>query len=142
MEETPGEARDERPGEGKEVLPSDQGLGETSTRLDPKLAALLSYVLGWITGLLFFVIERNRYVRFHALQSILFNLALLVIGLAYSLVSLFLGVIPFLGAVIAFLLSVVIGVGGFVIWIMLMVRAYQGQWYKLPVIGDWADQNA
>jgi uncharacterized membrane protein len=111
------------------------------TGLDPKLAALLSYVLGWITGLIFFLIEKDKYVRFHALQSIFFSIATFVVWLGYVIVAIIFSFIPIIGAIISLLLWLTIGIGCFVLWIMLMVKAYQGERYKLPLLGDWAEQN-
>jgi uncharacterized membrane protein len=104
----------------------------SSTGLDPTLAALLAYLLGFISGLLFLLIEKkSRFVRFHAMQSTLTFLALTV-------VSFVAGFVPLLGALVGFVASVV----GLVLWVLLMVRALQGDWYKLPVVGDMAEERA
>ena len=100
------------------------GVGKSSTGMDANLAALLSYILGLLTGILFFVIEKDsKFVKFHAMQSILMSAALFVIGF----VVLF---IPIIGLFMP-LVSLAIG-------IICMVQAYQGKWFKLPVIGDVA----
>jgi len=102
----------------------------TSTGLSPNVAALLCYVAGWITGIIFFVLEqRNRFVRFHAVQSIV---AFGTITVAWVLF----GLIPVVGG--AF--STVIGIIGFIIWIIMMVKAANGEWYKLPWAGDVAER--
>jgi len=104
----------------------------SSTGLDPNLAGLLCYLLGWITGVVFLIIEKeNRFVRFHAYQS------LAVFG-ALTILSLIAGLIPVIGALIRFLLAPV----GLILWILLMVKAYQGERYKLPVAGDWAEEQS
>ena len=104
----------------------------SSTGLDPNLAGLLCYLLGLITGVVFIIIEKeNRYVRFHAFQS------LAVFGALFVL-SLVAGVIPVLGTLIGILLAPV----GLILWILLMVKAYQGERYKLPVAGDWAEEQS
>jgi uncharacterized membrane protein len=109
----------------------------TSTGLEPNVAGLLCYILGWITGLIFFLIEKeNEFVRFHAKQSIV------VFG-AFSAVSILffiLGWIPYIG-VLFFVLNVLIGILSLVIWVMLMVKAYQGERYKLPWAGDFAEKH-
>ena len=105
--------------------------GKTSSGMDQNLAGLLCYAAGWITGLIFFLIEKeNRYVRFHAMQS------LITFG---GLTALFfvLTFIPFIGWV----LLPFLGLAQLVLWILLMVKAYQGQLFKLPVIGDMAEKN-
>ena len=107
-------------------------LGKTSTGIQPNVAALLSYLLGWITGLIFYLIEKdNKYVRFHAFQSIV------VFGglTALSLVLMF---IPIIG----WGLLPVVYIVELILWIVLMIKGYQGEKFKLPVAGDMAEKNA
>lgn len=104
---------------------------KTSSGMNQNVAGLLCYVAGWITGLIFFLIEKeNRFVRFHAMQSIITfgGLTVLFIGLS---------MIPFVNLVVVPILGLV----QLVLWIVLMVKAYQGQLFKLPVIGDMAEKN-
>ena len=108
-----------------------------SAGLTENFAGLLSYVLGWISGLVFILAERkNKFVRFHAMQSII------VFG-AINIVSLALGLITILGwmPVLLFLNSL-ISLIGFVLWILLMVKAYQGTKFKLPWAGNLAEKWA
>ncbi len=106
-------------------------MAKTSTGLEENIAGLLCYVLGWITGLVFFLIEKeNKFVRFHAVQSII------VFG-ALTVVSMVLGMIPVIN-----LVTPIIGLLGLVLWIILMIKAYQGQKYKLPWAGDLAEKYA
>jgi len=103
---------------------------KTSMGLERNVAGLLCYVLGWVTGLIFFLMEKeNQFVRFHAMQSIIVFGGLTVIGIVIN-------VIPLLGWVISSLLSLL----AFVLWILLMVKAYQNTWYKLPWVGDLAEK--
>ena len=105
---------------------------ETSTGLSANIAGLLCYVLGWITGIVFVVLEKkSTFVKFHAWQSIM------VFGVL-TVADLILGLIPFIGWV----LGILIGILGFVLWIILMIRAYQGQMWKLPWAGNWAEKQA
>ena len=107
-------------------------MAKTSTELDENVAGLLCYVLGWISGLVFFLIEKeNKFVRFHALQSII------VFGVL-TLASIVIGWIPFIGWVINSIICVL----AIVLWILLMVKAYQGEKFKLPWAGDLAEKNA
>jgi uncharacterized membrane protein len=102
----------------------------TSTGLSPNIAGLLCYVAGWITGIIFFVLEqRNKFVRFHAAQSIVAFGTITVAGVLF-------GLIPVVGG--AF--SSIIGIIGFIVWIIMMVKAYNGEWYKLPWAGDVAEK--
>jgi uncharacterized membrane protein len=95
------------------------------------VAGLLCYSLGIITGILFLVIEtRSRTVRFHAVQSTVVFGALAVLELVG-------GVIPLVGG----FLRIVIGPLALILWVLLMVKAYQGELYKLPIAGDIAEEH-
>jgi uncharacterized membrane protein len=128
----------------------------TGSGLDPKIAAALSYI--WIVGLIFFFIEKeNRFVRFHALQSIIFGIASMVI----------IGVLAVLAVILTFAFSIggaVVGGGigaliHLVVWLIWLifwllwlafliglifaaVKAYQGQKFKLPIVGNMAEKIA
>jgi uncharacterized membrane protein len=105
---------------------------KTGSGLEQNIAGLLCYVLGWVTGIIFLVIEKdNRFVRFHAVQSIV------VFG-AISILQVILWIIPIIGWIIGMLLSIVT----FILWIFLMYKAYQGQTYKLPIAGNIAEKNS
>lgn len=101
-------------------------------------AAGLSYVLGWVTGLIFFLVEKqNRFVRFHAMQSIIFFGGVFVLNIILQVLA---GAMPS-GMAVAFgCLSGLVGLASFVIWIILMVNGFQGKYFKLPVIGDYAER--
>jgi uncharacterized membrane protein len=104
---------------------------KTSTGLNQNVAGMLCYLVGWITGLIFFLIEKdNKFVRFHAMQSII------TFG-GLTMLFIVLGFIPFLG----WMLFPILGILQLVLWILLMVKAYQGEQFKLPVIGDLAEKN-
>ena len=103
---------------------------KTGMGLEQNVAGLLCYVLGWVTGLIFFLMEKeNKFVRFHAMQSIIVFGALTIIGII-------LGMIPLLGWLVGALLWLL----AVVLWILLMVKAYQNVWYKLPWVGDLAEK--
>ena len=118
----------------------------TSTGLSPNAAGALSYFLGPITGVIFVLLEKNdRFVRFHAFQSILLSGAWIAFWVAFDVVSIILGQIPLLGLlalIFGLLLSVVLGLGGLILWIALMISAYQGKSWKLPIIGVMAERYA
>ena len=89
-------------------------------------------MLSFVTGIVFLVVEKeNRFVRFHAYQS------LAVFG-ALFLLSLIAGFIPVIGSLIGFLLGPV----WLILWILLMIKAYQGERFKIPVAGDWAEEQS
>ena len=105
---------------------------KTSTGLDQNVAGLLCYLAGWITGLIFFLLEKeNKFVRFHAMQSII------TFG-GLTALFMFAGFIPILG----WMLFPILGLVQLVLWILLMVKAYQGEKFKLPIIGDLAEKNS
>ncbi len=112
--------------ETKGKKPSDQ----SSTNLEPNIAGLLCYLGFWISGLVFLILEqKNRFVRLHALQSIILFGTLTVAGTLLTQ-------IPFIGG----FFGAVIGILIFVFWILLMVKAYQGQWFKILLAGDLAER--
>ena len=107
-------------------------LGKSSLGLDANLAACLSYVFGFITGLLFYFLEKeNKFVKFHAMQSIV------VFGFFFVL-NMVLLIIP----VIGWILLPISWIASFVLWIILMIKAYQGERFKLPYAGDIAEKNS
>jgi len=118
--------------EAEEKLKKEQQKTEAAStlNLEPNIAGLLCYVAGWISGIVFLVLEqKNKFVRFHAIQSII------VFGILH-LASIVLGHIWFVG----WFFGVIIGVFGFILWLVLMVKAYHHQLYKVPLAGDWAEK--
>jgi uncharacterized membrane protein len=105
---------------------------KTSSGMDQNVAAALTYALGWITGAVFLLTEpANKFVRFHALQSVI------VFG-SLSLLWFVTLSIPFLGWLIALVLLPPVSL---VLWLLLMVKAYQGERFKVPFAGEIADQR-
>jgi uncharacterized membrane protein len=116
----------------------DDPLGPTAMKLNPKISAALSYVLWWITGLIFLVAERkNRFVRFHAIQSIL---TFIVVSIAWALVR-FVFSLPVIHLLGYFLIPT-LGLIVFIIWLSLIVLALLGKAARVPVIGDFAARMA
>ena len=104
---------------------------KTSTGMNQNVAGLLCYLAGWITGLIFFLIEKeNRFVRFHAMQSIITFGSLTVLFMV-------LGFVPILG----WMVMPILGILQVILWIILMVKAYLGELFKLPMIGEIAEKN-
>ena len=113
-------------------------MDKTSIGLTENVAGLLCYVLGWISGLVFLLLEQeNKFVRFHAVQSIVTAGALTIISIALSI----LGMMPFLG-VLFDIANWMLGALAFVLWIVLMIKAFQGTKYKLPWAGDFAEKRS
>ncbi|MEP6730289.1 MAG: DUF4870 domain-containing protein [bacterium] len=110
--------------------------GTTDTGLSPNVAGALAYVLGPITGVLFLVLEkRNEFVRFHAAQSITTGILMIVLSIVLSLINTVLALIPVLGWLAAVVISLVMGFGGFLLWILMMWRAYSGDEWEVPLAG-------
>jgi len=134
------------------------GPAQTGSGLDPKVAAALSYI--WIVGLIFFFIEKeNKFVRFHAMQSILFGIANSAIMMVLAIVATILTVVFTIGAAAASAagsggLGAIVGLFVWLIWLLFWVlamlglvglifaavKAYQGQKFKLPIIGNMAEK--
>ena len=115
---------------------SQSGLAEN-------VAGLLCYVLGWITGLIFFLTDKRPFVRFHAAQSIVvfgaFMILRIIIGMMFVTGGLT-GVAT--GFSLGMMLSGLVSIVGLVLWILLMVKAYQGERYRLPIAAEFADKLA
>lgn len=104
---------------------------QTSSGIDQNIAAVLTYVLGLITGIVFLLIEKeNRFIRFHAMQSIAVSVMLIAL-------SLILNMIPLIGWILSLLISPLT----FILWVFLMYKAYKGEWFKLPVVGKFAEDQ-
>jgi len=122
--------------------------------LDPKAAAALSYI--WIVGLIFFFIEKeNRFVRFHAMQSILFGITnTVVMGLLVVVAIVMTFAFGIGGAIVGGALGMIVNLLVWVVWLIFWlialvflvglifaaVKAYQGQLFKLPIIGNMAEK--
>jgi uncharacterized membrane protein len=122
---------------------------KSSTGLDENIAALLSYVFGWVSGLIFFLMEKDsRLVRFHAMQSILFNVLIIVLVFVFWILTFILvligaaigDVIGTIFSLLATLLWLVFSVGILIAWILCLVKAFQSQYFKLPIIGNFAEK--
>jgi uncharacterized membrane protein len=113
------------------IPPEPGSVAATGTSgMSENVAGLLCYVLGWVTGLIFFLIDKRPFVRFHATQSIVVFGGLTVIRIALTV----------LAGGVGFGLSVLISLVGIVLWILLMVKAFQGERYRVPIAADLADQ--
>ena len=113
--------------------------------LTSNVAAALSYVLGLITGIVFLVLEpykRDRFVRFHAMQSVLFCVAAIVFSIAWSILVNIMISISGWTAVALTPIGLVISLGFFVFWLFLMYQAYSRREFRIPVIGAIAAKQA
>jgi uncharacterized membrane protein len=118
---------------------------KTSMGLDANVAALLAYVATWLSGLIIFLMEKeNRFVRFHAMQAIMFGVSIIVLYIVAAIVSLIFGLILSMIheslAILAGIIWLIVPVIALVGWVMCLIKAYQGQWFKLPIIGNMAEK--
>ena len=107
--------------------------------LTDNVAGMLAYIT-IIPAIIFLVLEpynRNRFIRFHSFQSIFFCVAVIAISIGLSIFSF----IPFIGLILL-PVHLLYGLGVFAVWIILLLKANQGQMFKLPVIGDMAEKQA
>jgi uncharacterized membrane protein len=131
----------EAQGAGPQPAPAQIG----APGLTENVASALCYLVGLLTGILFLVLQpysQNRTIRFHAFQSIFLHLGLIVVFLGLALATSILRLIPFVGVLLSFVLYPVISLGFFVLWVMLMYKAYNNERWVLPVIGALAEKQA
>jgi uncharacterized membrane protein len=114
------------------VMPPGSQSGSQKTT-----SAMLCYVFGWVTGIIFLLIEKDRFVRFHAVQSIFTFGGLTVIRI---MLSFFISLVLWRLWFVVTLLNSALTIATVVAWVLLMIKAYQGQWYKLPYVGDLAEK--
>jgi uncharacterized membrane protein len=113
------------------------------TQMAENIAGLLCYALGWLTGLVFILIDKRPFVRFHAAQSIVVFGALTVLRFVIGIIfgaSLIGGAGMMAGLGFFGIISGLIGLVGVVLWIVLMVKAYQGEKFRVPLAADIAEQ--
>ncbi len=113
---------------------------KTSMGLDENVAGALCYVLGFLTGIVFYVMEKDsKFVKFHAVQSIAVFLPLMVLNWIISsmLWSFSFSMMGLIG-----IISSIISLVALILWIILILKAYQGEKYKLPIVGDIAEKNS
>ncbi len=113
--------------------------------LTDNMAAALCYALLVLTGVLFLMLEpynRNKTIRFHAFQSIFAWIAMVVVSIGVSIISMILLPIPFLGAMLSLLLHGIVYLGFFILWLLLMYKAYNNERWVLPIVGPLAEKQA
>ncbi|MBN4064966.1 DUF4870 domain-containing protein [Dehalococcoides mccartyi] len=124
-------AENPTPSEENQEAADDATVGEPKTNLGTtqNVAGLLAYVLMWLTGIIFLLTEKeNDFVRFHAMQSI-------VIFVPLTIASMIVGFLPIIGG----LVGVILQITTIIIWLFMMYQAFQGNRYKLPYAGEFAE---
>jgi len=117
---------------------SEKDLGKTSLNMEPNIAGLLCYLAGFVTGLIFILLEKdNKFIRFHAMQSLIVSGAFFVLRIVDT--AFFYLFVPW---PVRLAFNGILGLVALVFWIVLMVKAYQGEYFKLPIAGDIAEKHA
>jgi len=113
--------------------------GATTTGFPANVAGALAYVLGPITGILFYILEKdNRFIRFHAAQSIAVSVLMIILSIVLGILGSVLAFIPLIGWGIAMLLSFGLSIVSLVLWLFLMWQAYKGLEWEAPIAGTFA----
>jgi uncharacterized membrane protein len=133
-----------RPAESSPVAPAigTPASGRVSAGLEPNVAGFLCYLVGFITGIFFLVADpykRDHFVRFHAYQAIFLSAAWFAV---YFVLTVLLAILPGMLWSVAWFLHSLLGLGFFLLWLLLMYKAYNHQQFRLPVIGDLAARQA
>jgi uncharacterized membrane protein len=117
---------------------SSEGLAEN-------VAGLLCYAFGWVSGLIFLLIDKRSFVKFHAAQSIALNIAFFAIWIAFWILSSILAAVTammhFPIGFLSFFLAPLIWLAFIIVWIYMMVKAYNHEKYKLPIIGNIVEEK-
>jgi uncharacterized membrane protein len=112
--------------------------------LEENIAGMLAYIT-IIPAIIFLLVEpynRNRFIRFHSFQCLFFHLAVVVIDVGLMVMSAIFHLVPVIGWFVTALMWPLVGLAIFGVWVLLMIKAFQHQIYKLPIIGDIAEKQA
>ena len=126
------------------------GANKSSIGLEGNVASAIGYPIGLLALILIFVEKENRFVRFHAIQSVLYAVGATALMVVFMIVSMILG---FVAVAVSESLGLVVGLLAMLLYfavilaylgglIFAAVKAYQGQWFKLPVVGNFAEKIA
>jgi uncharacterized membrane protein len=126
--------------QGAATVPTGAVAASPTSGLEENVAGLLCYVLGLITGLIFFLIDKRPFVRFHAIQSIGLHVAVIVI---YIVIGFLFAMLHFMSmGFLALAIYPLMGLLLFILWIFMMYKAYQHEKFMLPIIGPIAANMA
>jgi uncharacterized membrane protein len=135
-----GAAQGAAAGAPSAATPVAAGTGQ----MDENIAGLLCYVLGWITGLIFYFVDKRPFVRFHAAQSVVvfggIQIIYIILGVVLGASMVAGGLAGAGGFSLGFLLYPLVGLVAFVLWILLMIKAYGHQKFRIPVAADLAEK--
>jgi uncharacterized membrane protein len=112
---------------------------QVSSSSSSHLMGALTYFLSPLTGIVFLLVEkRDPFIRFHAMQSTLFGVGMIVLWIALSIATTALAIVPVVGWVIGILATLGLTILGFVFWLVLMIQAFQGKEWEAPIVGKYA----
>jgi uncharacterized membrane protein len=121
------------------AAPASSAADYPTASIDENIAGLLSYLVGWVTGLIFLLIDKRPFVKFHAAQSIAFNISIIPIWIALWIIWLVIAHIPLIG-LLGLVIFPLFSLAVFATWLFLMYKAYSHEKFKLPIIGDIVDK--
>lgn len=126
------------------AAPAASGAAPATAGIEENVAGALCYIFWWISGLIFLLIDKRPFVKFHAAQDIAFNIVMAIAGIGFWIIA---AIITALTAMIhipfgflTFFLWPVIGIAFFATWIFLMYKAYNHEKFKLPIIGNMVEK--
>jgi len=131
------------PGCGRPMQTEARAQGKVGVLSEPMAGALAYFT--FIPAIIFLLLEpykHNRFVRFHSFQCLLLWGAAILLAIALKLAALLLFIIPVLGPLLVVLVSAVVGIGALVLWLVLVVKAFLGETFQLPLLGAFAVQQA
>jgi uncharacterized membrane protein len=131
------------PGCGRPMQTEARAQGKVGVLSEPMAGALAYFT--FIPAIIFLLLEpykHNRFVRFHSFQCLLLWGAAILLAIALKLAALLLFIIPVLGPLLVVLVSAVVGIGALVLWLVLVVKAFLGEMFQLPLLGAFAVQQA
>ncbi|PKM93406.1 MAG: hypothetical protein CVU84_15575 [Firmicutes bacterium HGW-Firmicutes-1] len=103
-------------------------IGQSSLGMGENVAALLAIIFSPISSIVILVLEKDsKFVKFHAIQAIALSVVIIVLNIV-------LGFIPILGWIVLFFVNL----GAFVLWIIVLIKAYQGEWFEIPLVGKFS----
>ena len=141
----PGAAPQPAPAGGGGYAPPQAAPAAQAGGLEENMASALCYLAGWITAVIFLVLapyNTNKTIRFHAFQSLFLNIAIIPVWIVIMIVAIVLHVIPVVGPIVALVLYPLFGLGFFILWLLLMYKAYNREKWVLPIIGPLAEKQA
>src|SRR6202162_1198377 len=118
------------------AVPMAAAPAASSEGLAENVAGLLCYAVGWLTGIIFLLIDKRPFVKFHAAQSIVVFGALTVLKIGFGII---IGIGGFVGFGLWAMISMVLGLLGLVLWILLMIKAYQHELFRVPIAAPIAE---